>query len=50
MVIVGSALACGNLVEGAPLGLHPNVRVPGQHGPRDVPSDAHNSATRQRLL
>jgi hypothetical protein len=35
-------LACGDLVQGAPLRLHPDVGIAGKHGARDAPSDAHD--------
>src|ERR1035441_3311291 len=41
-LLVGRALACGDLVEGAPLRFHPHVGVAREHGARDVPSDAHD--------
>jgi CHC2 zinc finger len=40
--LVGRALACGDLVEGAPLRFHPHVGVLREHGARDVPRDAHD--------
>ena len=39
---VRRALACSDLVEGAPLRFHPHVGVPREHGARDVPRDAHD--------
>jgi hypothetical protein len=36
------ALPCGDLVECAPLRLHPDVGIAREHGARDVPGDAHD--------
>ena len=41
-LLVGCALAGGNLVEGAPLRLHPDMGVAREHDARDVPGDAHD--------
>ena len=41
-LLVGRALACSDLVESAPLRLHPHMGVPREHSARDVPGDAHN--------
>jgi hypothetical protein len=35
-LLVGSTLACGDFVEGAPLRFHPHMGVTGKHGARDV--------------
>ncbi|HEX7425198.1 MAG TPA: hypothetical protein VF311_15120 [Terriglobales bacterium] len=49
-LFIGRALACGDLVEGAPFRFHPHVGVPREHGPRDVARDAHDHlVTRARL-
>src|ERR1035441_6743282 len=37
-LLVGRVLACGDLVEGAPLGLHPDVGVAGKHGRETCPA------------
>jgi hypothetical protein len=36
------ALPRRNLVQRAPLRFHPDVRVAGEHGARDVPRDTHD--------
>src|ERR1035437_1925642 len=41
-LLVGRALACSDLVEGAPLCLHLDMGVTREHGARDVPGDAHD--------
>jgi len=41
-LLVGCALARGDLVEGAPLSLYPYVGVAREHGAGDVPGDAHD--------
>ena len=41
-LFIGRALACGDLVEGAPFRFHPHVGVPLEHSARDVASDAHD--------
>ena len=41
-LLVCRALPRGDLIEGAPLGLHTDVRVPGEHCARDVAGDAHD--------
>src|ERR1039457_1672816 len=41
-LFVGRALPCGDLVEGAPLCLHPDVGVPREHGAGDVSGDTHD--------
>jgi hypothetical protein len=41
-LLVGCALARRDFVEGAALCLHPHVGIPGEHGARDVPGDAHD--------
>ena len=41
-LVVCRPLTCGDLIEGAPLRLHPHVGVGRQHGPRDVTGDAHD--------
>jgi len=41
-LLVGGALARGNLVQGTPFRFHPHVGVTREHGARDVPGDAHD--------
>jgi hypothetical protein len=41
-LLVGGALARGDLVECAPLCFHPHVGITREHGARDVPRDAHD--------
>jgi hypothetical protein len=41
-LLVGCALPWGDFVQGAPLRLHPHVRVPGEHRARDLPGYAHD--------
>ena len=45
-ILVGRALACGNLIEGAPLRVRPHAGVAGEHGARDVPSDTYPEGVR----
>jgi hypothetical protein len=40
--LVGGALTRGDLVEGAPFRFHSHMGVAREHGPRDVPGDAHD--------
>ncbi len=41
-LFIGRALPRSNLIQGAPLRFHPHVRVPREHGARDVAGDAHD--------
>src|SRR5437879_6357603 len=41
-LLFGRALARGDLVERAPLRLHPQLGVAREHGARDVPGDTHD--------
>jgi hypothetical protein len=52
-LLVGRPLPNCDLVEGAPLGFHPDMGVAGKHGARNVPSDAHDhfaAPTRCRVV
>ncbi len=44
-LLVGSALACDDFLEGTPLRFHANVGVAREHGPRDATGDAHDHLT-----
>src|ERR1039457_3645101 len=47
-LLVGGALSHGNLIERAPLCLHPYMGVAREHGARNVPDDVTTSSRRPR--